>query len=163
MNVTSIDRNMAARSIHQWFAEYGESHQHPTNTLIHWICVPAIFLSIVGLLYSVPVAGLMTGSVAIAVAVLVLLFYIRLGSTPILIGMAAWCCFCLLLCDRAMHHAPWPLWAICVAVFAAAWIGQFYGHHIEGRKPSFLKDVQFLLIGPAWLMGKLYRRLGIAY
>jgi uncharacterized membrane protein YGL010W len=48
-------------------------------------------------------------------------------------------------------------------VFAVAWIGQFVGHGIEGRKPSFLEDVKFLLIGPAWLLGDLYRRLGIAY
>lgn len=154
---------MAARSIHQWFAEYGESHQHPTNTLIHWICVPAIFLSIVGLLYSIPVPGLMPGSIALAVSVLVLLFYIRLGSTPVFIGMAAWCMLCLWTCHLLMKYAPWPLWAISIVVFVAAWVGQFYGHHIEGRKPSFLKDLQFLLIGPAWLMGKLFRRLGINY
>ena len=32
-----------------------------------------------------------------------------------------------------------------------AWIGQFIGHKIEGAKPSFFEDLQFLLIGPAWV------------
>ena len=42
-------------------------------------------------------------------------------------------------------------------VFVLAWIGQFIGHLIEGKRPSFFKDLQFLLIGPAWLMAFVYR------
>ena len=48
-------------------------------------------------------------------------------------------------------------------LFVAAWVFQFAGHEVEGRKPSFFKDLQFLLIGPAWLMHFIYRRLGIPY
>ena len=40
-------------------------------------------------------------------------------------------------------------------IFVVAWIGQFDGHHIEGEKPSFAKDLQFLLIGPLWIVEKL--------
>ena len=54
------------------------------------------------------------------------------------------------------------LW-VAAAVFVLAWIGQFIGHAIEGRKPSFLEDVKFLLVGPAWLLHFIYRRVGIAY
>jgi len=56
-----------------------------------------------------------------------------------------------------------PLWLVCLIVFVLAWVGQFYGHKVEGKKPSFLKDLQFLLIGPAWLLGFIYRKLGIPY
>ena len=45
---------MIMRKIDQLFAEYGESHQNPTNKKIHWICVPLIFFSIVGLIASIP-------------------------------------------------------------------------------------------------------------
>jgi len=66
--------------------------------------------------------------------------------------------------SNALYNNPYlPLWAIAVIVFALAWVGQFYGHKVEGKKPSFLKDIQFLLIGPAWLMHFIYRRLGITY
>jgi uncharacterized membrane protein YGL010W len=41
-------------------------------------------------------------------------------------------------------------------LFIIAWIGQFYGHKIEGKKPSFFKDLQFLLIGPAWVFKKMF-------
>jgi uncharacterized membrane protein YGL010W len=52
---------------------------------------------------------------------------------------------------------------ISLGVFVLAWIVQFYGHKIEGKKPSFLKDVQFLMIGPAWLMHFIYKKIGISY
>ena len=47
-----------------------------------------------------------------------------------------------------------------IGVFVVAWIAQFVGHKIEGRKPSFLTDLTYLLIGPAWVLAKLYRKLG---
>jgi uncharacterized membrane protein YGL010W len=60
-------------------------------------------------------------------------------------------------------NAPWPLWQIAAVLFVLAWIGQFIGHKIEGKKPSFFKDLQFLLIGPAWLMSFVYRSAGLPY
>lgn len=80
-----------------------------------------------------------------------------------MIGMALWSIFCLAICRYLVLVAPWPLWAICAVLFIAAWIGQSYGHKVEGKKQSFLHDLQFLIIGPAWLMGFIYRKLGIPY
>jgi uncharacterized membrane protein YGL010W len=55
------------------------------------------------------------------------------------------------------------VWKVSIVVFVIAWIGQFIGHSIEGKRPSFFKDLQFLLIGPLWLLSFVYRRLGIRY
>lgn len=157
---------MATRSIQQWFDEYGESHRNPTNKLIHWICVPVIFFTVVGLLWSIPlpedVEWLRRGVVARIAVGLVVIFYLRL-SLPIMLGMLLFSVGCLFLARWLDLHAPWPLWAICATLFALAWIGQFYGHKVEGKKPSFLKDLQFLMIGPAWLLGFIYRGLGLKY
>jgi uncharacterized membrane protein YGL010W len=157
---------MAARSIHQWFAEYGESHQNPTNKLIHWICVPVIYFCVVGLLWSIPVPQdhpwLKPGIFARITVALVAIFYLRL-SMPIMLGMVVFSVGCLFLAHAIDQHAPWPLWSICVTFFVLAWIGQFYGHKVEGRKPSFLKDLQFLMIGPAWLMGFIFKGIGLKY
>jgi uncharacterized membrane protein YGL010W len=49
-----------------------------------------------------------------------------------------------------------PLFYFSLTLFILAWIGQFYGHKIEGKKPSFFKDIQFLLIGPAWVFKKMF-------
>jgi uncharacterized membrane protein YGL010W len=51
------------------------------------------------------------------------------------------------------------LW-LAATVLVLAWIGQFAGHAIEGRRPSFTTDLAYLLIGPAWLADKLMRRVG---
>jgi uncharacterized membrane protein YGL010W len=56
-----------------------------------------------------------------------------------------------------------PVWQVCVGIFVVMWILQFVGHHVEGKKPSFLKDVQFLLVGPAWWWGHWLKRLNINY
>lgn len=157
------------KKIDALFLEYGESHQHSTNKAIHWICVPLIFFSIVGLIASIPAAplqGLMDGSPyanwATLLMVLVIVYYVSL-SIPLSIGMMLFGALCLFLVDLIVRINIAPLWLICLIIFVVAWIGQFYGHKVEGKKPSFLKDIQFLMIGPAWLMHFLYKKAGIPY
>jgi uncharacterized membrane protein YGL010W len=153
------------RTVNQWLNEYGESHQNHTNKSIHWVCVPAIFFSIVGLLYSIKLPWTIN-DIAINVAMIVLLlttlYYLRL-SLPLGIGMFLFGILCLLLCFLIEKYISVPLWMISVIIFVIAWIGQFYGHNIEGKKPSFLKDIQFLLIGPMWLMSFIYKKWGINF
>lgn len=151
-------------TLNEWLHAYGESHQNETNKRVHWICVPAIFWSIVALLYSIklPVIEGFSWNVAMPVMLLVVLYYARLSAT-LWIGMLLFGAACLAICDLLERQDFVPLWAIAVMVFVVAWIGQFWGHQVEGKKPSFLKDIQFLLIGPAWLMHFIYRKIGIRY
>jgi uncharacterized membrane protein YGL010W len=152
------------KPIQQWLAEYGESHQNHTNKLIHWICVPTIFFSIIGLLYTVKLPfeiGGIVVNVAIVVLVLAIIYYISLSRT-LWIGLLLFAILCLWLCNLIEQANFLPLWQVSLILFALAWIGQFYGHKVEGKKPSFLKDIQFLLIGPAWLMSFIYKKLGIS-
>lgn len=146
------------KSIHQWFDEYGVSHQNPTNKLIHWFCVPVIYFCVMGLLYSIPLPH---GAAAVVVMMLTLVFYALLSITlAVGVGLINLVMYSLLL---YMDLAGLPIAWVCLGLFVVAWVGQFVGHNIEGAKPSFFKDVQFLLIGPAWLLGFIYRRLGVAY
>lgn len=152
------------RTLNQWLDEYGESHKNETNKLIHWICVPSIFFSITGLLYCIKlpwyVAGTLQLNVAMIVFLITTLYYLSL-SVPIGIGMLLFGILCLALCYGFETFLRFPLWLLCIIIFIVAWIGQFYGHKVEGKKPSFLKDIQFLLIGPMWLMSFVYKKLGI--
>ena len=148
-------------------AEYGESHQNPTNKLVHWVCVPLIMFSLLGLLWSMPVPAairnispwLNWGTLVMALA---LLYYVRLSGRLALGMVLVWVAMAAGLRVVA-GTAALPLWTICLLIFALAWVGQFWGHKIEGKKPSFLKDLQFLLIGPLWLLHFVYRRLGWEY
>ena len=151
------------KSIHQWLSEYGESHQNKTNKTIHWICVPTIFFSIVGFLYGIKLPWNAAGfqiNLAMLIMALVVLYYFSLSKT-LWIGMLLFGACCLWLCHIIENANFMHLWLFCLITFTLAWIGQFYGHNVEGKKPSFFKDIQFLLIGPAWLMSFIYKKLGI--
>lgn len=158
------------RRIDQLLSEYGESHRNETNKAIHWVCVPLIFFSIIGLIASIPSGFVQSllghgnpyANWATLILVLVLVYYITL-SLSLGLGMMIFGALCLFIANFIVRLDFAPLWAVSVVIFVLAWIGQFYGHKIEGKKPSFLKDVQFLLIGPAWLMHFIYKRLGIPY
>jgi len=158
------------RKIDQLFEEYGESHQNSINKTIHWICVPSIFFSIVGLVASIPAQPVQSilgvgnpyANWAAVVLILALIYYVSL-SIPLSIGMMLFAALCLFAINLIGRTIDAPLWAISLAIFFVAWVGQFYGHKVEGKKPSFFKDIQFLLIGPAWLLHFIYKRLGIPY
>lgn len=158
------------RKIDALLSEYGESHQNATNKTIHWICVPLIFFSLVGLLASIPSGpvqavlgeGNPNANWATVAMVLATVYYVTL-SIPLGIAMALFGTLCLLVVNVIVRLEVAPLWAVCAGIFVLAWIGQFYGHKVEGKKPSFFKDLQFLLIGPAWLMHFVFKRLGIPY
>ncbi|MFN0015146.1 MAG: DUF962 domain-containing protein [Saprospiraceae bacterium] len=153
------------KTINDWLSEYGESHQNPTNKLVHWVCVPAIFFSIVGLLYGIKLGYQVTPTLelnaAMAVLAFVVAYYMRL-SPALAVGMFLFAILCLFLAGQ-IEAAGFVLWQVCLAVFVLAWIGQFWGHKVEGKKPSFFQDIQFLMIGPAWLMSFIYGRLGLRY
>jgi uncharacterized membrane protein YGL010W len=149
-----------AKSMNDWLSAYGESHQNKVNKTIHWVCVPVITWTVIALLWEVSIGSnpwLNLGSLFILVA---LAFYLRL-SLSLAIGMLAFAGLCVWTIFLHEANLPVKLWQSALALFVIAWIGQFIGHKIEGKKPSFFEDIQFLLIGPAWLLSFIYRRLGI--
>ena len=154
------------RTVTEWLGEYGASHQNPTNKLLHWICVPPIVLSVMGLLWSAPVPAefvavspwLNWATLATAAAII---YYLVLSPSLALGTLLAF--VTLLAITYLLAQLPWPLWLTSIVIFVIAWIGQFIGHALEGKRPSFFKDLQFLLIGPLWLLAAAYRRLSLPY
>lgn len=151
------------KSIETWYAEYAVSHQNALNQKIHFICVPLIYFSIVGLFMSIPNGllvnfsgnnDLLFNNWALVALVLPMIFYFRL-SIRVFVRMLLFSFLCIV--GNFLLAEQLPLLWTSVIIFVIAWIGQFYGHHIEGKKPSFLKDLQFLLIGPAWVFEKVQR------
>jgi len=146
---------------------YGESHMNATNKLIHWVCVPAIMFSLLILLFAIPFVTERTWYANWAMVLLILawIYYARLSIIMffgfVVIGML------MLLGINGLYElagydaGKLAVWGIII--FVIAWIGQFIGHKIEGKKPSFLQDVQYLLIGPAWLLHFIFKKVGITY
>lgn len=148
--------------------KYAQSHQNHTNKLIHWICIPVILFTITGLMTMIPFPGTdkhwilnWSGLVIIFVSIYYasVSFSIMLGFLPVFI-------FFLFLNSAFRSYFESmgiSYFVILVTAFVIAWIGQFVGHHIEGKRPSFLDDLQFLLIGPAWLLHFIYKAVGLPY
>ena len=155
------------QNINALLDEYGDSHENRANKFIHWICVPVIVWTVVALLWSIPfplslqIVWIPVNWATLAL-VLVQIYYFRL-SFKLGLGLLAYNVLMIWITVWVMAVSPWPLWQVALAVFVLAWIGQFIGHVFEGKRPSFFKDLQFLLIGPAWLMSFIYRRFGIPY
>lgn len=156
------------RKIDLLFAEYAESHRNSTNKLIHWICVPLIFWTILGFISIIPSKSIgfryigEISYISFAAIALVTIFYTRLSF---LIGFIMF--FVMILMESFAYginiRFEEKSWMVYLAVFVITWIFQFVGHKIEGKKPSFLKDLQFLLVGPIWLLSFILKKLGIRY
>ncbi|WP_312299454.1 Mpo1-like protein [Chryseobacterium sp.] len=156
------------RKVDLLFAEYSKSHRNATNKLIHWICVPLIFWTILGFVSLIPAPHLCIsyfGCISIVssiTVVLITLFYLRLSLRISII---------MLILTAATEHFIYltniyferQSWMVYLTVFVVTWILQFIGHKIEGKKPSFLKDLQFLLVGPIWLLSFIPKKTGIRY
>ncbi len=154
------------KTIHQWFAEYGVSHQNPINKFIHWFAVPTIYFTVFGLLWQIPMPFRLLAEQQITwpllLAMPVLGFYFSL-SFAIGLSMTLFTALVVMLIRFYQQSLSVDVWLFSLLLFVVMWVFQFIGHKIEGKKPSFFQDLQFLLIGPAWLMGFILQKLKINY
>ena len=150
------------RTMQDWLDSYSQDHQNPTNQVFHWFCVPPIVWSVIALLWAIPVPASFARPGAWSVLVMVLAFYwYWKHSHRLALGLLLAFAVLGLLTNLLYYRlGATMLCYVAIAVFVVAWIGQFIGHQYEGRRPSFLTDLSYLLIGPAWLMAKLLRKLG---
>lgn len=166
-----IRKQESLRPIDRYFIEYEKTHQNPANVLIHWIFVPLITFSVLGLIWAIPLQFTFLGklkdyfNIASIVIGVAMYFYLKLSPTlsyAMLFTVGVFSFFIVQLEYWEKAGGP-AFWLVCLLIFVVAWIGQFIGHRIEGRKPSFFKDLNFLLIGPLWLWSKLFKKLKIPY
>ena len=156
----------ATSKLGKLIARYEEFHQHSTNKLIHYICVPAIAFSLIGLLWCIKIADIaipttayfLTLNVGVVFICLAAIYYLSLSLGSFL-GMMFFGLVASVLCI-SFEMSPVSLFIFSLVVFVLAWVGQFIGHHIEGERPAFTEDLQFLLVSPAWLLDALYKKPG---
>jgi uncharacterized membrane protein YGL010W len=142
----------AQRRVDALLAHYGSSHLHPTNELIHFIAIPLIMLSLVGLMFA------LHPWVSYAFIAASMVYYLRL-SMVFFLAMCVWSAVFIALLHAMGTHVLW----LSAAIFVGAWIMQFIGHKIEGKKPSFFEDLQYLWVGPLFVLSKLFTKLGIRW
>ena len=137
------------KQLEQWLDAYSVSHQNPTNKMIHNICVPVIFFVVVALLWKI------SFFLFVLVAAGAIAFYYLLGKQVAILGAV------MIGASLVLHWILGFGWITLLVLFGLAWAGQFYGHKIEGQKPSFFDDLKFLLIGPLWVAKPWLGKLGV--
>ncbi|WP_291402889.1 Mpo1-like protein [Daejeonella sp.] len=162
-----------SRLVDVYFDKYSESHQNHTNEIIHWICVPSIVFSLFGLIWAIPfphieLLGKYNGYVNWASFLIAFSIYYYYKLSPVLsyfmLLLIMFFSAGIVTLEKMHNTAGWPqMWEVCLGIFVLAWIGQFIGHKIEGKKPSFLDDLKFLLIGPIWLLHFVLKKVKIKY
>jgi uncharacterized membrane protein YGL010W len=142
------------RRIDALLHHYGLSHVHPTNEVIHMVAIPAIMMSLIGLMFALHPA------LALVFFAASMVYYARLSwrfTGCMLLGSS------VMLAVVDALDARGVLVPVSVLVFVVAWIFQFIGHRIEGKKPSFFEDVQYLWVGPLFVLSKVFLRLGVRW
>jgi uncharacterized membrane protein YGL010W len=152
MTTTVSSDSAGMRRVDQLLAHYEESHRNRTNEIIHFIAIPLIMLSLAGMMFA------LHPFVAYAFIAASMVYYMRL-SWVFLLTMVLWS-----LLTIALVFAMGSLvLELSVAIFVGAWILQFIGHKLEGKKPSFFEDIQYLWVGPLFVLSKLFTKLGLRW
>src|SRR5690606_6165067 len=170
MTKKSVRNRKPMSKLDALFLQYADSHQNPTNILIHWICVPLIAFGIFGLIWSIPFPhieflGRYNGFVnwASFLVAFSIYYYLKLSPTLsygmlLIIGLFSYCIVQLEYWEIAGGPARW---LVCLVIVILSLIAHIIGHEIEGKRPSFLTNFKFLLIGPIWLLAKVYKKIRI--
>ena len=148
-STTAPSASRSIRRVDTLLAHYGQSHQNPKNELIHFIAIPLIMLSLIGMMFA------LHPNVASIFVAASMVYYARL-SVVFLGAMLVWSAILLVL---VLAMGPFVL-QLSVVIFIGAWILQFVGHKMEGKKPSFFEDLQYLWVGPLFVLSKLFTKLG---
>lgn len=147
-------------------SQYGEDHQNRLNKLLHYPCVPLIYVTAVGLLWILKLGELHIGSIqvnaAMIIAPIIMAYYVRM-NIKIALGMMVVTLFSFWFAHTLEVAVGKDLWIYMLVINVVSWIVQFIGHAIEGKKPSSAKGLQFTLVGPAWVVAEIYKIFGIKY
>ncbi len=150
--MTTATHDSTQRRVDQLLDHYGQSHQNPRNELIHFFAIPVIMLSLVGMMYELHpwvAYGFMGASMVYYARLSGVFFITMLGGSALMLAL--------------VHAMGEQRLSWCVSAFVVAWIFQFIGHKIEGKKPSFFEDIQYLWVGPLFVLSKLFLKLGIRW
>ena len=142
--------------------DYVEYHRNPMNCALHVVGIVILFLGAVLPLSLLPVTvfGLQV-NLGILLAIPVLIYWILLD---IPIGLAIAGAAALLLFTAATiasQASVTVVWAITLVLILIGVALQIIGHQVfERRQPALMDNPTHLLLGPVFVMAKLFISLG---
>ncbi|MFL2547538.1 MAG: DUF962 domain-containing protein [Candidatus Rariloculaceae bacterium] len=150
----------------EWLIKYGRHHNHNANRIIHSVTIPFVVMSLVGLLWSLPVPDAFNAARPVlnwgTIFLMAASVYYFIMSISLAFGVLPLLAFVIFGIDW-LQELDVPLWLSSAAILGITWAGQRIGHQIEGQQPPLFEDIQTTMIGPVWLLANIYKRFGIPY
>ena len=158
------ERSMSAYFQRQ-LADYAEYHRDRWNCAMHVFGIVFLFLAAVLPLSSWPVSVFGTQTTAATIMVLpVLIYWLLLDAA---LGLAIVGAAVLLLSAAVMivsHASATSVWLISAVLIVIGVTLQVVGHQLfERRQPALLDNPTHLLLGPMFVMAKLFIALGFRH
>lgn len=153
-------------------AQYAETRQHPTNRLLHFIFMPLMVFSVLGLFWSIPFPylsflGKYNGFVNWASFLIAFGGYYYYRLSPVLLYLMIMLVFVTALIivqlEKWVAIGGPAIWMVCTVTFIVALVGLLIGRKIEGKQTPFLVAVKSLLIGPIWVLHFICLKIGVKY
>ena len=152
-----------------WLERYGRNHQQLTWPFVYWAAVPMVVIGGVGVLWSLPVPAafyeispLLNWGSAFLMAAVVYYFIISLplaiGLLPFVLGVA--------FVQMWLAQSGYAPMQAASGLLLAGTIGLWLGHRNTTGLSALrevIEDLQTIMIGPAWLLSLIYRRLRIPF
>jgi uncharacterized membrane protein YGL010W len=143
-------------------ADYVEYHRDPWNCAMHVLGIIALFFAAILPLSLVPIRALGVHTTLAPIMVLPVLVYwlvldtavgaAILGAAVVLLSAAAFV---------ANHASTTVLWSVTLTLIVMGVGFQVIGHRVfECRQPALVDNPSHLLLGPMFVMAKLFIALG---
>jgi hypothetical protein len=149
-----------------WLTDYGECHRDIRFPGMYWVSTLLLVVGTVGVLWSLPIpeefariSPVITWGSTFLMAAVVYYFII---SMPLAIGMLPFVFAIAILHLWLVESRYSQSWFSLVAV-ACGVASLLIEHRGRGGLRAVLRDIQLMMIAPAWLLSVIYRRLGIPY
>ena len=150
----------------EWADRYGALRTSGPTAANAWLGIPLVLMALLGMLWSIPMPdALSQPSAAINAATMwvmasfvyycILSIRIALGSLLLLVV--------LMLPSAWLERAGLPIWPFASALFAPAFAWQLVETRRATGKLRIFANMQYLMLGPVWLLRAVYRRAGVPY
>jgi uncharacterized membrane protein YGL010W len=153
-------------TVDEWADQFGRLRASAPSALSAWLGIPIVITALIGLLWAIPVPDILTdASPVINAATLFIMasfVYYCILSIPLAIGG-------LLFLISAAIPSAWldqteqPLWPVAAGVFVIAFAWQLTETRRATGRLLVLRNLQYVMLGPIWLLRGLYRRAGLRY
>jgi uncharacterized membrane protein YGL010W len=156
----------AHTTVDDWADEFGRLRSSGPQAVAAWLGIPLVIASLLGLLWIAPAPTVLTdASPAINLATLfimaafvyycILSIRLALGGLVFLLAAAT--------PSALLEHASVPTGLLAGAVFAASFAWQLLETRRATGRFEILRNLQYVMLGPIWLLRAVFRRAGVEY